>query len=143
MKKLVYLLFVFPLLFNCGDNSVINQSPNAKKDKRASDTVSIDGVWVGKGNQFNQDGDWFIQLDIDGDNYSVQQTFPTKRFSDCDSKWELIKKEGNKIIFNEIMLTGECPDGKVELEIINENTVRLKWWYLDGKRGAFAELIKF
>jgi len=106
----------------------------------AQSTTSLyEGTWVGMGHQLNNGESWSIQLNIEGDNYTVM--YPS---IECSSKLTVVKREGNKITLKEKTSSGQCIDGgNVELEILNSNTLRYKWSFSNGKPGSFSELIKF
>jgi len=106
----------------------------------AQSTTSLyEGTWVGMGYQLNNGESWSIQLNIEGDNYTVM--YPS---IECSSKLTVVKREGNKITLKEKTSSGQCIDGgNVELEILNSNTLRYKWSFSNGKPGSFSELIKF
>ena len=66
----------------------------------AQSTTSLyEGTWVGMGHQLNNGESWSIQLNIEGDNYTVM--YPS---IECSSKLTVVKREGNKITLKEKIL---------------------------------------
>lgn len=102
-------------------------------------TAMLDGVWVGKGYQFNLNESWSVVLTIDEGEYKIDYTSLS-----CIAELKLLQVNSNRVFFEEEMKKGHCiPDGLVELELINANSLRYKWSFSDGEPGAIAELYKF
>lgn len=91
----------------------------------------IDGVWYGKGDQFDNNTSWNIKLKINSYTNVYQIEYPDL---ECSGYLRLVNEEKNSIIFKEIINKGvnNCVNNlRAELFIIDSNNIKINYYY-DG-----------
>lgn len=91
----------------------------------------IDGVWYGKGDQFDNNTSWNIKLKINSYTNVYQIEYPDL---ECSGYLRLVNEEKNRIIFEEIINKGvnNCINNlRAELFIIDSNNIKINYYY-DG-----------
>lgn len=91
----------------------------------------IDGVWYGKGDQFDNNTSWNIKLKINSYTNVYQIEYPDL---ECSGYLRLVNEEKNSIIFEEIINKGvnNCINNlRAELFIIDSNNIKINYYY-DG-----------
>jgi hypothetical protein len=107
----------------------------------AQKTADFEGVWGGKGYQFNNNESWSIVITVTKKKAEI--AYPSLG---CSGMLKIIKANENSLKLKENIKdgAGSCVNnGTIVLEKINENTIRYKWYFEDGTPGSMGELIRF
>lgn len=97
-------------------------------------TENIQGTWIGKAKQFNNNSTWSVNVNIENNNYTV--SYPSLS---CGGVLTLLNSTKTQAKFRENITYGKskCVDnGILILAIKSNNKADYKWYYKSGKFGA-------
>lgn len=140
-KKLILLLPIL-VVTGCSEipgititNPISITSPNSQNSAVSTD---FQGIWEGRGYQYNTSQSWTIKTTIVGNQYKIE--YPSLR---CGGDLILLNKTANKLEFRERITYGSCVNnGKTVLTKINANTVKFDWYETNGSKGADGTLTR-
>lgn len=135
MKKIFLLASIFAVT-GCSDIASVMPQVILPTAIPASVPAEFQGIWYGRGHQYNTNQDWTVRMAFQGNQYKVD--YPSLR---CGGALELISATPIKLSFREHITYGSCEDrGLMVVTKINQNTINFDWYFQNGKKGADGAL---
>lgn len=140
-KKIILILPIFAI-GACSEipgititNPISIMNPNSQAQITSND---FQGIWEGRGYQYNTSQSWTIRVIIVGNQSKIE--YPSLR---CGGDLIPLTRTADKIEYRERITYGSCVNnGKTVITKLNENTVKFDWFEANGSKGAEGTLTR-
>jgi hypothetical protein len=135
-KKLLLLLPILGITACSEIPGITITNPSSQNSALSSD---FQGVWEGRGYQYDTSQSWTIKTTIVGNQYKID--YPSLR---CGGDLILLNRTANKLEYRERLTYGNSciSNGKTVLTKTNANTLKFVWYNPDGSKGADGTLTR-
>ena len=141
-KKVMLILPVF-VIIACSEipgititNPISITNPSSQTQIVSND---FQGIWEGRGYQYNNSQNWTIRITIVGNQSKIE--YPSLR---CGGDLIPLTRTANKIEFRERITYGSScvNNGKTVITKINANTLKFDWYEANGSKGSEGTLTR-
>lgn len=140
-KKLMLILPVLAIT-GCSEipgititNPISITNPNSQNQTASND---FQGIWEGRGYQYNNSQSWTIRITIVGNQSKIE--YPSLR---CGGDLIPLNRTANKMEYKERITYGSCiNNGRTVITKLNANTVKFDWYEANGSKGAEGTLTR-
>ena len=121
MKKLLLILLCLPLLFSTCKKEEDGQTSN-------TNSTSIIGTWSGQLTQIGF-GDYPVEMIIN--NLVVGENSGNTNYASipCSGELTLLSNTDSLHVFSEMISSGLCDSGEIELYKLSEDSIQFNWYY--------------